>query len=66
VDFPSLDISLIAMVLWVLLLFSSWFSCAFGCGFSYYFLEALDGQNGIPIIAWVELLVLESLVGQTL
>lgn len=42
---PSLAISQIAMVLWVLLLFSSWFSCSFGCGLSYQFLEALVGQT---------------------
>jgi len=35
VDFPSLSISWIAMVLWVLLLFSGWFSYTFGCGLSY-------------------------------
>ena len=35
VVFPSLAISWIAMLLWVLLLFSGWFSCAFGCGLSY-------------------------------
>jgi len=32
---PSLAISWIAMVLWVLYLFLGWFSFSFGCGLSY-------------------------------
>ena len=37
VDFPSLIISWIAMVLWVhfIVCFSGWFSCSFSCGLSY-------------------------------
>ena len=32
---PSLVTSRIDMVLWVLILFSDWFSCAFGYGLNY-------------------------------
>jgi len=56
------------MVLWVFpFCFLIGALVPYGCGLSYYFMEPwLDKRSGRPRKTWVELLVLEALVGKTL